>query len=117
MEEGLLVKERFAETSTRWGEIREEMKRLGYVAGPMVAVTLSFYLLQVISLMMVGHLGELALSGTSIAVSLAGVTGFSLLVFTSIFKIQSFFSSASCFGFWYCLIILVSDFRLSLLKL
>ncbi|XP_051122248.1 protein DETOXIFICATION 12-like [Andrographis paniculata] len=62
------------------GELWEEMKRLGYLTGPMVAVTLSFYLLQVISLMMVGHLGELPLSSTSVAFSLAGVTGFSLLL-------------------------------------
>ncbi|XP_042036247.1 protein DETOXIFICATION 12-like [Salvia splendens] len=75
MEEGLL-----AERSRRWREIREEMKRLGHIAGPMVAVNLSFYLLQVISLMMVGQLGELALSGTAIALSVAGVTGLSLLL-------------------------------------
>ncbi|MBA0766070.1 hypothetical protein Gotri_015149, partial [Gossypium trilobum] len=46
----------------------------------MVAVTLSQYLLQVISTMMVGHLGELALSSSAIAISLAGVTGFSFLL-------------------------------------
>ncbi|RVW17019.1 Protein detoxification 12 [Vitis vinifera] len=46
----------------------------------MVAVILSQYLLQVISLMMVGHLGELALSSTAIAISLSGVTGFSFLL-------------------------------------
>lgn len=57
----------------------EELKKLGYIAGPMVAVTLSVYLLQVVSVMMVGHLGELALSSTSIAFSLAGVTGFSVM--------------------------------------
>ncbi|KAK3189565.1 hypothetical protein Dsin_029126 [Dipteronia sinensis] len=57
-----------------------EVKRLGVIAGPMVAVTLSQYLLQVISLMMVGHLGELALSSTAITISLAGVTGFSVLM-------------------------------------
>ncbi|MBA0828796.1 hypothetical protein Goarm_013431, partial [Gossypium armourianum] len=45
----------------------------------MVAVTLSQYLLQVISTMMVGHLGELALSSSAITISLAGVTGFSFL--------------------------------------
>ncbi|KAK6134253.1 hypothetical protein DH2020_031989 [Rehmannia glutinosa] len=60
------------------------MKRLGYLAGPMVAVTLSHYLLQVISLMMVGHLGELSLSSTALAFSLAGVTGFSLLVWPAL---------------------------------
>ncbi|KAK3189566.1 hypothetical protein Dsin_029127 [Dipteronia sinensis] len=57
-----------------------EMKRLGVIAGPMVAVTLSQYLLQVISVMMVGHLGELTLSSTAIAISLSGVTGFSVLM-------------------------------------
>ncbi|TXG57266.1 hypothetical protein EZV62_018579 [Acer yangbiense] len=57
-----------------------EVKRLGVIAGPMVAVSLSQYLLQVISLMMVGHLGELALSSTAITISLAGVTGFSVLM-------------------------------------
>ncbi|XP_071715812.1 protein DETOXIFICATION 14-like [Rutidosis leptorrhynchoides] len=58
----------------------EEMKKLGLIAGPMVAVTLSQYLLQVTSVMMVGHLGELALSSTSIAISLSSVTGFSLIL-------------------------------------
>ncbi|PIN00432.1 putative membrane protein, predicted efflux pump [Handroanthus impetiginosus] len=82
MEEGLLLKESVTERRVGWGEtgIWEEMKRLGYLAGPLVAVTLSFYLLQVISLMMVGHLGELSLSSTAIAFSLGGVIGFSLLL-------------------------------------
>ncbi|KAL2904754.1 Protein DETOXIFICATION 7 [Bienertia sinuspersici] len=46
----------------------------------MVAVVLSQYLLQVISMMMVGHLGQLYLSSAALATSFAGVTGFSLLV-------------------------------------
>uniref|UniRef100_A0A7N0TM36 Protein DETOXIFICATION n=1 Tax=Kalanchoe fedtschenkoi TaxID=63787 RepID=A0A7N0TM36_KALFE len=62
------------------GELGREIKRLGYLAGPMVAVVLSQYAIQVISMMMVGHLGELALSSTAIGMSLAGVTGFSLLL-------------------------------------
>ncbi|CAH9139847.1 unnamed protein product [Cuscuta epithymum] len=45
----------------------------------MAAVTLSQYLLPIISVMIVGHLGELYLSSTSIAVSIAGVTGFSFM--------------------------------------
>ncbi|KAH9794905.1 protein DETOXIFICATION 14 [Citrus sinensis] len=57
----------------------EEVKRLGSIAGPMVAVNLSQYSLQVISVMMVGHLGELFLSSTAIAISFSAVTGFSLL--------------------------------------
>ncbi|XP_020591259.1 protein DETOXIFICATION 14-like [Phalaenopsis equestris] len=43
-------------------------------------VTLLQYLVQVTSSMMVGHLGELALSGSAIATSLSTVTGFSLLL-------------------------------------
>ncbi|KAJ0545392.1 putative multi antimicrobial extrusion protein [Helianthus annuus] len=78
MEEGLLLKQR--DERLTWHVLVEEMKKLGFVAGPMVAVTLSQYLLQVISVMMVGHLGELALSSTSIAISLSSVTGFSLMV-------------------------------------
>ncbi|KAJ0718047.1 hypothetical protein HanLR1_Chr08g0266321 [Helianthus annuus] len=78
MEEGLLLKQK--DERLTWSVLVTEMKKLGYVAGPMVAVTLSQYLLQVISVMMVGHLGELALSSTSIAISLSGVTGFSLMV-------------------------------------
>ncbi|CAL5338873.1 unnamed protein product [Camellia sinensis] len=63
-----------------WSVFGEEVKRLGCIAAPMVAVTLSQYLLQVVSIMMVGHLGELSLSSTAIAISLSSVTGFSLLL-------------------------------------
>ncbi|KAJ8622913.1 hypothetical protein MRB53_031442 [Persea americana] len=85
MEDGLLLKERIVvvveegERSLRWGAIWEEMKKLGILAGPMVAVGVSQYLLQLISLMMVGHLGEISLSGAALATSLTSVTGFSLL--------------------------------------
>ncbi|XP_031265612.1 protein DETOXIFICATION 14-like [Pistacia vera] len=61
------------------GEYVEEVKRLSCIAGPMVAVNLSQYFLQVISVMMVGHLGELSLSSTAVAISFCAVTGFSLL--------------------------------------
>lgn len=58
----------------------QEMKKLGYVAGPMVAVNLSQYFLQVIAVMMVGHLGELYLASTALAISFCAVTGFSVIV-------------------------------------
>ena len=90
MEDGLLIKRANDEDTKEmkqqglrvitWVVFYEELKRLSYIAGPMVAVTLSVYLLQVVSVMMVGHLDELALSSTSIAFSLAGVTGFSVMV-------------------------------------
>ncbi|KAF3431963.1 hypothetical protein FNV43_RR26699 [Rhamnella rubrinervis] len=66
-------------SALNWGTFFKEIKRVGFIAGPLMAVTLSQFLLQVISTMMVGHLGELALSSTSIAISLSAVTGFSLL--------------------------------------
>lgn len=82
VEEGLLLKEKEEKgvVELRWEVIWEEMKELGYLAGPMIAITLSQYFIQVISMMMVGHLGELSLSSTAIALSLAGVTGFSFLL-------------------------------------
>ena len=82
MEENLLAEERRkSETpSLTWVTFTRELKRLGSLTGPMVAVTLTQYMLEVISMMMVGHLGELALSSTAIATSLSAATGFSLLV-------------------------------------
>ncbi|CAL0318871.1 unnamed protein product [Lupinus luteus] len=57
-----------------------QLKKVGSMAAPMVAVTVSQYLLQVVSLMMVGHLGALvSFSGVAIASSFAEVTGFSVL--------------------------------------
>ncbi|KAL8227609.1 hypothetical protein R6Q57_015193 [Mikania cordata] len=79
MEEGLLS-ERRDDNRLTWSVFVEEAKKLGYIAGPMVAVTLSQFLVQVISLMMAGHIGELALSSTAIAISISSVTGFSLLM-------------------------------------
>ena len=64
----------------QWRQVREEVQLVSWIAGPMVAVVLSQYLLQVISMMMVGHLGELYLSSSAISISLSGVTGFSVMV-------------------------------------
>ncbi|KAI6680677.1 hypothetical protein NL676_034558 [Syzygium grande] len=61
-------------------EIFSEMKRQLSLAGPLVSVNLMIYCLQVISVMFVGHLGELALSSASLATSFASVTGFSMLI-------------------------------------
>ncbi|KAK9162421.1 hypothetical protein Syun_003323 [Stephania yunnanensis] len=57
----------------------QEMKRQVRLAGPLMLVTMVLYCVQVISVMFVGHLGELPLSGASMATSFASVTGFSLL--------------------------------------
>ncbi|CAD5196181.1 unnamed protein product [Musa acuminata subsp. malaccensis] len=62
------------------GEFFAEIKRQLCLAGPLIASSLLQNILQVISVMFVGHLGELALSGASMATSFAGVTGFSFLL-------------------------------------
>ncbi|XP_057809429.1 protein DETOXIFICATION 14-like isoform X1 [Salvia miltiorrhiza] len=64
---------------TKWEVLVEEVRRLSYIAMPMVVVSVSQYLLRAASMMMLGHLGELALSSAAIATSLSNVTGFSLL--------------------------------------
>ncbi|XAR52475.1 hypothetical protein NMG60_11020583 [Bertholletia excelsa] len=61
-------------------EVFEEAKRQAGLAGPLIAVSLLQYSLQVISIMFVGHLGNLPLSGASLATSFASVTGFSVLL-------------------------------------
>lgn len=61
-------------------KIIEEVKRQLWLSGPLISVSLLQYCLQMISVMFVGHLGELPLSGASMATSFASVTGFSFLV-------------------------------------
>lgn len=64
---------------TRKMVVEEVMKQM-WLAGPLMVVNLLLLCLQLISLMFVGHLGELPLSGASMATSFASVTGFSLLM-------------------------------------
>ncbi|BAF19602.2 Os06g0494700 [Oryza sativa Japonica Group] len=59
--------------------LREEVKKQLWLAGPLVAGALLRYVIQMISVMFVGHLGELPLAGASMANSFTTVTGFSLL--------------------------------------
>ncbi|KAK4490545.1 hypothetical protein RD792_001227 [Penstemon davidsonii] len=58
-----------------------EVKKVSYIAVPMVAVWVSQYMLRAVSMMMLGHLDELALSSSAIATSLVNVTGFSLIAY------------------------------------
>ncbi|XP_023515399.1 protein DETOXIFICATION 16-like isoform X2 [Cucurbita pepo subsp. pepo] len=62
------------------GEVLNEVKRQLLLAGPLFSIGLLQYSLQIISLMFVGHLGELALAAASMATSFVSVTGFSLLM-------------------------------------
>ncbi|KAL9148232.1 hypothetical protein ABFS82_12G028400 [Erythranthe guttata] len=67
------------DSTKKWEAFVRELNMVSYIAMPMVVVSVSQYMLRAVSLMMLGHLGELALSGASIATSLSNVTGFSLL--------------------------------------
>ena len=67
----------------------EEAKKQLWLAVPLISVNLFQFSIQVISLMFVGHLGELALSGASLATSIANVTGFNVLVRSHYFLLVS----------------------------
>ncbi|EXB30269.1 MATE efflux family protein 6 [Morus notabilis] len=73
-------RDRVGEEGIKRKQILEEVKRQLWLAGPLIAVSLLQYCLQMISVMFVGHLGELSLSGASMATSFAAVTGFSFLL-------------------------------------
>ncbi|KAG6535347.1 hypothetical protein ZIOFF_000312 [Zingiber officinale] len=60
-------------------ELTKRVENPKPLAGPLVAASLLQNILQVISVMFVAHLGELALFGASMATSFAGVTSFSFL--------------------------------------
>ncbi|EXC20544.1 MATE efflux family protein DTX1 [Morus notabilis] len=107
MEEALLV-ERDEKWKVTWRALAEELKKVSYIAVPMVVVSVSHYLLQVVSVMMAGHLSELSLSGVAIANSFTAVTGFSLVVkfsnfylFISLFRSVHFAVSSLEFEFFY----------------
>ncbi|KAL6877513.1 hypothetical protein ACP4OV_012728 [Aristida adscensionis] len=57
-----------------------EVKKQLRLAGPLAAAFLLQKVIQMISIMFVGHLGELPLASASLATSFAGVTGFSLML-------------------------------------
>ncbi|KAK1423462.1 hypothetical protein QVD17_18765 [Tagetes erecta] len=62
----------------RW-ELGGEVKNVSVIAAPMVVVAMLQYLMQMVAIVMVGHLDQLSLSSVAIATSLTNVTGFSLL--------------------------------------
>ncbi|MED6136462.1 hypothetical protein PIB30_056319 [Stylosanthes scabra] len=81
MEEPLLApKKEEPQRRGKWNTFIQEVKSICLIACPMIAVLFFQYLLQIICITMVGHLGKLYLSSTSLAFSLASVTGFSFLM-------------------------------------
>uniref|UniRef100_A0A3Q7H703 Protein DETOXIFICATION n=1 Tax=Solanum lycopersicum TaxID=4081 RepID=A0A3Q7H703_SOLLC len=73
--EGPLIEE-----NVNKNEILGELKRLLVLAGPLMSVNFLLSCLQAVCIMFVGHLGELSLSGASMATSFASVSGLSLLL-------------------------------------
>ena len=63
-----------------WAEATAEAGRLAALAAPMIAVALLQLTMQLISTVMVGHLGEVPLAGAAIANSLTNVSGFRSLI-------------------------------------
>lgn len=80
VDEGIGIRGELRKDSFDITETSDELKRQVKIAGPLVLVSFLQYSLQMISVMFVGHLGELALSSVSMATSFAGVTGFSIMV-------------------------------------
>ncbi|CAO2815327.1 unnamed protein product [Amaranthus hypochondriacus] len=60
--------------------LMKELKKVSLVAAPMITVSILQYMVQVVALIMVGHLGELPLASVAIAISVTNVTGFSLFI-------------------------------------
>ncbi|KAK7271208.1 hypothetical protein RJT34_26916 [Clitoria ternatea] len=80
-QDALVVDEKQSKSrATEREKVVEELKKQLWLAGPLTLVSLLNYFLQVTSLMFVGHLGELPLSGASMATSFTSVTGLSLLI-------------------------------------
>lgn len=61
-------------------ETMDEVKRQLKLAGPLCLASFLNYSLEIISVMFIGHLGELSLSVASMATSFAAVTGYHFLV-------------------------------------
>jgi len=66
-------------------KVMEEMKKQLWLAGPLFTVGVLQYSMQVISVMFIGHLGEVPLSAASLATSFASVIGYNLLVRKSLY--------------------------------
>nr|POE97754.1 protein detoxification 1 [Quercus suber] len=77
----------------KWEVFVKELKMVSFLSAPMVAVLVLQYCLPFVSLMMVGHLDELSLSGVSVASSYVIVTGYSLIS-------ESWSFGGTYFAFW-----------------
>ncbi|XP_042491313.1 protein DETOXIFICATION 48-like [Macadamia integrifolia] len=66
----------------RWptpSEAIEEIKAIGKISGPTVLTGLLLYSRAMISMLFLGHLGELELAGGSLSIGFANITGYSVI--------------------------------------
>ncbi|CAK9261032.1 unnamed protein product [Sphagnum jensenii] len=66
----------------RWpssSEVLEELKQMSKIGGPMIIMGLLLYARAMISMLFLGHLGELELAGGSLSIGFANITGYSVL--------------------------------------
>ncbi|PQM34785.1 protein DETOXIFICATION 14-like [Prunus yedoensis var. nudiflora] len=63
------------EMGGKWRVFLKELRKVSYVAAPMVAVMVMQYLIQVVSVMMVGHVDQLSLSGFGLVGALETLCG------------------------------------------
>lgn len=61
-------------------KLKMELKKVTATAAPMVIVAVVQYLLQVVSVIIVGQIDAISLAAVAIATSFTNVTGFSFLV-------------------------------------
>ncbi|XP_022141866.1 protein DETOXIFICATION 8-like isoform X2 [Momordica charantia] len=65
----------------KWRVYHTELMKVSLMAAPIIPALVLYHLLQIVTVVVVGHLGdELLLSGVSIATSFVRVTGFSFLL-------------------------------------
>jgi len=66
----------------RWpssSEVLEELKQMSKIGGPMIIMGLLLYARAMISMLFLGHLGELELASGSLSIGFANITGYSVL--------------------------------------
>ncbi|KAL1363490.1 hypothetical protein HN51_011701 [Arachis hypogaea] len=66
-------------SSSCFSEIMEELKSLLLLAFPIALTALIFYSRSIVSMLFLGHLGDLQLAAGSLAIALANITGYSVL--------------------------------------
>lgn len=71
---------RLRERGDYWSWLTGEVKQQVRLAAPIIIVNLLLFSVNCVSLMFVGHLGELALASASIATALATISGYTVLV-------------------------------------